>query len=191
MKLKTAALACCVLATSAACERRGKPRPLPPRAAGVAFVAFERDFTGFRGWEALPVPERSTAQGITHVAGRRREWINGRPGVGAREFPVGTILVKEIESGMPEGHKVFAMVKRGGGYNAEGAKGWEWFELFERDDGSVGITWRGINAPEGESYGSGDPLGGCNGCHETATANDYVKAAAAELGTLVLAAERR
>ncbi len=43
------------------------------------------------------------------------------------------------------------MVKRGGGFNAEGAVGWEWFELTERDDESVAIKWRGVSAPSGEA----------------------------------------
>lgn len=159
-------------------------KTLPTLAAGQAFVAFERDFEDFRDWQRVPVPERGRAQGITHTAGLRREWINAKPAKGSTTFAVGTILVKEIDSGMPEGHQLFAMVKRGAGYNHEGAKGWEWFELFERKTGGLGIQWRGINAPVGESYGSGDPMGGCNGCHETATGNDYVKAEAAALSAL-------
>lgn len=79
----------------------------------------------------------------------------------------------------PEG-QLFAMVKRGGGYNAVGALGWEWFELAERKDGSVAIKWRGLSAPSGESYGN-DPHGTCNACHERAKANDFVKSPALAL----------
>ena len=66
------------------------------------------------------------------------------------------------------------MVKRGGGYNAQGARGWEWFELAARPDDSLAIVWRGINAPQGEDYG-GDPQGGCNDCHARAGRNDFVR----------------
>jgi hypothetical protein len=149
-------------------------RASPP--ARAPFIALERDFQGFRLWEAIPLPTRAPS-GITHLAGRRTEYLNARPAAGTRTYPVGTILVKEIDAGAPEGHQLVAMVKRGGGYNARGARGWEWFELRDRGDGSVGIVWRGLNAPDGESYG-GDPLGGCNACHEMAAADDYVKATA-------------
>ena len=98
----------------------------------------------------------------------------------AREFPVGTIIVKQARlAARPEG-QLFAMVKRGGGYNLRGAVGWEWFELAEREDKSVAIKWRGISAPSGEEYG-GDPHGTCNVCHSEAKANDFVKSPALAL----------
>ncbi|HEY0715045.1 MAG TPA: hypothetical protein VGF45_20355, partial [Polyangia bacterium] len=85
--------------------------------------------------------------------------------------------------------KFFAMVKRGASYNARGARGWEWFELRERD-GRFTIAWRGLDAPSGEGYGGGgdaevDPLGGCNSCHDLSSGNDYVRADALELTTLI------
>ncbi len=175
MTARGVALAAALLG-AAACGADPPPRRgLPPTPGGV-FVALERDFQGFRAWERAVLPGTG-AQSITHLAGRRTEYVNARPPGGAAAFPVGTILVKEIETGAPAGHQLFAMVKRGGGFNARGARGWEWFELRARRDGSVGIVWRGLNAPDGESYG-GDPMGGCNGCHETAMDHDYVKARA-------------
>jgi hypothetical protein len=172
--------------TLAGCHERGGPlRPLPARLPGASFIALERDFQDFRRWERIAVPERAPAQSVSHTAGRRSEYVNGRPPAGSRTFPVGTILVKEIETGAPEEHKIFAMAKRGGGYNARGAKGWEWFELKDRRDGSLAISWRGLNAPDGESYG-GDPAGGCNACHDIANDNDYVQAEAAALEQLAL-----
>jgi hypothetical protein len=149
-----------------------------PRGLG-SFIALERDFQGFRSWIAIDLPERGP-QGITHVAGQRREYLSRRPAAGSSAFPVGTILVKELLTAAPEGHQIFAMVKRGGTYNQSGAPGWEWFELRERDDRSVGIVWRGLSAPDGESYG-GDPLGTCSNCHQMAKKNDYVRASALAL----------
>lgn len=161
--------------------RAGEEAPPPPRLpAAEPFIAFERDFQGFRRWPSIALPERE-AQGLTHLDGRRTEFVNARPPAGASTFPVGTILVKEIDTGKRGHHQLFAMVKRGGGYNAQGARGWEWFELREREDGSVGVNWRGLNAPSGEGYG-GDPAGGCNGCHEIAADNDFVRASALRLG---------
>jgi hypothetical protein len=157
-----------VLATCNSARSESAPPPLR------SFLALERDFQGFRGWTAIDLPERGP-QGITHVAGKRREYVNRRPPSGLSAFPVGTILVKELLSDAPEGHQIFAMVKRGGSYNAVGAPGWEWFELRERDDKSVGIVWRGLSAPDGESYG-GDPLGTCSNCHQMAKKNDFVRA---------------
>jgi len=142
------------------------------------FVAFERDFQGFRGWPGGSF-EELPARGQTHFAGDQRYFIHdaGRSG---GEFGVGTVIVKQARlTARPEG-QLFAMVKRGGAYNARGARGWEWFELVERADRSVAIKWRGVGAPTGEEYG-GDPHGTCNNCHGMAKANDFVKSPALAL----------
>jgi len=144
-----------------------------------SFVAFERDFQGFREWPGGAFEEKP-ARGQTHYAGDQRYFIHGPDRDEAREFPVGTIIVKQARiEARPEG-QLFAMVKRGGDYNGKGARGWEWFELAEREDKSVGIKWRGVSAPNGETYGV-DPHGTCNECHGTAKANDFVKSPALAL----------
>ncbi len=143
-----------------------------------SFIAFERDFQGFRAWEGGSFVELP-ARGQTHYAGDQRYFIRG-PERKGREFPVGTIIVKQARlEARPEG-QLFAMVKRGGGFNAHGAVGWEWFELVERGDKTVAIKWRGVSAPSGESYGN-DPHGTCNVCHAEAKANDFVKSPALAL----------
>jgi hypothetical protein len=157
-----------VAAAALACSGRPAATVVPE-----PFIAFERDLAGFREWEVVDLP-RSNGEGMVHVAGRRREYLNRRPPAGAKTFPVGTMLVKEMLEGAAEGHKIFAMVKRGGGYNVDGASGWEWFELRERADGTTGIVWRGINAPAGEGY-AGKKSGSCNACHHLATSNDSVE----------------
>ena len=142
------------------------------------FVAFERDFQGFRAWPGGAF-EELPARGQTHYAGEQRYFINEARRQGP-EFAVGTVIVKQARlEARPEG-QLFAMVKRGGQYNARGALGWEWFELTERDDASVAIKWRGVNAPSGEQYGT-DPHGTCNECHREAQANDFVKSPALAL----------
>lgn len=144
----------------------------------TSFVAFERDFQGFRRWSGGPFEEKP-ARGQTHYAGEQRYFIHGPERRGA-EFPVGTVIVKQaVLEARPEG-QLFAMVKRGAGFNAQGARGWEWFELSERRDHSVAIIWRGVSAPSGEEYG-GDPHGTCNACHGEAKANDFVKSPALQL----------
>jgi hypothetical protein len=171
----TLAVFACFVAMSG-CGKKVEPHDLPRPAP---FIAFERDFQGFRDWIEVELP-KVEAQGVTHTEGEASEYINALPAAGKASFPVGTIIVKEVENEEKKTHKVFAMVKRGADYNQRGAPGWEWFELKQRADDSFAIAWRGINAPDGESY-AGDPLGGCNSCHQLAAKNDYVKTATLRL----------
>jgi len=178
------------LAGAAGCSGGGGSghRVLPASARGP-FIALERDFRDLRDWERFDLADRP-AQGLTHTRGKRRIYLNARPAEGGT-FPVGTILVKELLGDVHPDHKFFAMVKRGSGYNARGALGWEWFELRDRGSGHFTIAWRGLDAPSGEGYGGGapggevDPLGGCNSCHGLSSGNDYVRADALELPTLI------
>jgi hypothetical protein len=142
--------------------------PLPPDGARFPFIAVAGDFDGFRSWPSHAI-ESPAASGSTHVSGARTVYINELPPAGAAAFPVGTRIVKETAA---DG-KLFARVKRGGGYNTTGAVDWEWFELQETSSGAVFIFWRGVGPPAGEIYG-GDPNAGCNTCHRTVPANDYV-----------------
>jgi len=163
---------CCLpltVAFTSACSNHTDP---PLGGAHEPLIALERDFQGFYDWSRVDLGDRPE-QGTSHVAGETHEYINRPPPQGAKAFPVGTIFVKTVDS--QKKSDIFAMVKRGGGFNASGAVGWEWFGLRKRGDGSVAIVWRGVNAPDGESYG-GDPLGGCNGCHGAAVKNDHVHA---------------
>ncbi len=172
-------------AASAACGQH-EPRPLPTR---EPFIALERDFQDFERWHKVDLSHRP-AVSETHASGEAHEYASHLPSAGSKEFPVGTILVKTVKSNhdaqdatkkvAPKGNDIFAMVKRGGGYNQRGAPGWEWFELRRREDDSLGIVWRGVNPPNGEGY-AGDPMGGCNGCHQMAIKNDYVHATALTL----------
>lgn len=159
------------------CSKGGDLR-LPAR---EPFIALERDFQGFESWTKVKLSARPPV-GETHEAGDAHEYVNQVPKAGSRDFPVGTILVKSVSKDAKK-QDIFAMVKRGGGYNGKGAPGWEWFELRRRPDESVGIVWRGINPPSGEGYG-GDPMGGCNGCHQMATKNDFVLASALTLSKI-------
>lgn len=151
----------------------------PPGGDEATFVAMQSDFASYLSWEATTVSTQDTG----HVEGERVVYLNARPPEGAAEFPVGTIFVKTIAwSG---GTDLHAMVKRGGGFNPDGAAGWEWFELVESDGVPI-ILWRGEAAPEPGSYlcetDLGDTAetvtGDCNTCHGFYSSNDYVQSVA-------------
>lgn len=144
-----------------------------PEPSGDVFVAFASSFDPFHGWKSIAaVPPPNAPTSTVHTAGSWTAYINAVPPKGSTQFPVGTIIVKETMEPDPAMRTTFAMVKRGGGYDAQGAIGWEWFELTNLASGGVRIVWRGVGPPAGEKYG-GDP-NGCNGCHGSAKANDYV-----------------
>jgi hypothetical protein len=141
-------------------------------AAGSTFLAFPTTFQNYKSWEKFPVA--SPVDNDVHTSGPRTTYLNKRPPSQSREFPVGTVIVKELEVGAEADRKVFAMVKRGGDYNRDGARGWEWFELRNAGGGTVEVAWRGLGPPAGEMYG-GDPNGGCNACHGGHRDNDFVQ----------------
>lgn len=147
--------------------------------AGAVFIAFARDFRDFRSWEQhhvdgamMPV---GAAEGPTYV------YLNRRAPEGTTRWPVGTIVVKAIQSGAPSQWTVHAMVKRGIPFNADGALGWEYFELAFPDEGDEpAVVWRGSGPPSGHGYaargrdaGGGIPLV-CDDCHAPAWRNDSV-----------------
>jgi hypothetical protein len=146
---------------------------------GACDVVFANAFANYRSWTVFHDMDTDDLDGV-HPAGGREEYINHPPPHGSTEFPVGTIIVKEPTDD-PTGAQIFAMVKRGCNYNATGATNWEWFEITPpASDGTVDITWRGAGPPNGTTYG-GDPNGGCNTCHSTGRADDFVLSSAFSL----------
>jgi len=157
------------IAMFAACSKPGPGTPPPPDDSTATFVAFPATFHDFRSWTSFhsdgPPDDGSVP---ADVLGPRTQYINKLPPHGSHEFPVGTIIVEVRESGSMQ---TFAGVKRGGGYNADGATNWEWFELAE-SGGTVNIVWRGLNPPAG-MYGG--VLNSCNDCHRSCGGtNDFV-----------------
>ncbi|PZR09361.1 MAG: hypothetical protein DI536_22535 [Archangium gephyra] len=138
------------------------PEPEPPPPAG--FIALERDFIGYDTWEVKAFEGEFVDE--AHTAGPRKVFLNKRAPSGSTEWPVGTIFVKELD------FTTFAMVKRGNGYNENGAKGWEWFELTRDANDVSRIKWRGLGPPLGENYSKSGQT--CNACHGGAVANDSV-----------------
>jgi hypothetical protein len=144
----------------------------PTATAGQPFVAFADAFQNFHSWQSTPGVTASGVDGGVHITGPLVTYINHAPPSGSTSFPIGTVIVKEVNAGDLTTRQIFAMVKRGGDYNPSGAVNWEWFELQNIDESNVSILWRGFGPPSGESYG-GNP-NTCNGCHEGIASNDYV-----------------
>lgn len=129
------------------------------------FVAEYSDFAGYRDWDKIaensgqdPALGEDNAHGnamtrrVIYTKNKDVKMVNG-------EWPVGTILVKDMYSlETSELTGVMAMVKRGADFNPD-HKGWEWFELNDTDKS---ITGRDANM-----------MGGmCNQCHGGAS-SDY------------------
>jgi hypothetical protein len=164
-------------------------------ASDECYVAFAADFQNYKSWQHyhLDAPFALAPDGgmnLVHTSGPRDVYINRCPPAGATEFPVGTIIVKEIAlASLPPGSPpaVFAQVKRGCGYNSGGAAGWEWFDLLTEDNGgtpgTATIIWNGLTPPASQSYG-GDPTE-CNTCHSAMGAdNDSIITSALNLKDL-------
>jgi hypothetical protein len=153
-----------------------------PDAGGPnVFIAYESSFAGFHSWSSAPATAPDDASDGLHGVGPLRVYLNEAPPHRAKSFPVGTIIVKETEEADVTQRTVFAMVKRGGGFNSAdgGALDWEWFSLRNNSDGTVTQLWR--NAPQSSDSYAGQPIGDCNGCHFAARENDYVWDTALEL----------
>jgi hypothetical protein len=158
-----------VLALSASCA--------PPRrevAPGAGFVAVARDFEDFRDWPFLELSPTSLT--ASHPSAPRRLFFNAVPEDDAAPFPVGAILVKAVIEGDPTTWEIHAMVKRGGEYNADGAVGWEFFDLAIDASDEVIVRWRGEGPPPGAAGypGSTTGEGACNSCHGLFPDRDYV-----------------
>lgn len=149
--------------------------PLPTTPPDVPFLAFASAFENYASWTCIELDQPVS---VGHLAGHRKVCVNHLASPGAKEWPKGTIFVKELPDGSG-GTQVLAMVKRGAGYNPYGAVGWEWFELTPAS--SDVIRWRGYSPPEGENYGGVAGGGLCSPCHNDAAKNDYVYSF--ELGT--------
>jgi hypothetical protein len=84
------------------------------------------------------------------------------------------MIIKTLERGPESEWEVHAMVKRGGGYNLDGALGWEWFDLAIDPEAGPFIVWRGEgSAADPGGYVTVEAMG-CNGCHSTVASTDYV-----------------
>jgi hypothetical protein len=154
----------------------------PATGDSEAYVASAASFAGFCGWTSAPATTADAASDGLHGLGPLTVYWNQTPPSHASAFPVGTIIVKANAASDPTARIIFAMVKRGAGFNAAGLAGWEWFSLVQQSAAcdAVTILWRGSAPPPGETY-AGMPVGDCNGCH-AGTGNDGVWDEALQLG---------
>jgi hypothetical protein len=143
----------------------------------AVFVAQASDFSGFHSWPSTPGvgppgapnPSEATDGGI-HF-GPMTTYINQKPPHGSTSFPVGTIIVKEQNDPAFTDRQIFAMVKRGGGFNLAGAANWEFYELKNVDANDVEVLWSVVPLSS-DPYASNPNV--CNDCHVMAKANDFV-----------------
>ncbi len=141
-------------------------------APSVPFLALNGSFEGFEKWPSFDLGNHIESDDV-HLAGPRRVYINKLPPPGATEFPVGTVMVKVVQTSPDRSTwQVFGMSKRGGDFNPLGAVGWEWFGLGPTASG-VKIEWRGHAPPADAGYGGGGN-GACNRCHGVASSTDFV-----------------
>lgn len=136
------------------------------------FIALQSDFATFESW-----PRYFLGSGPLegHPAGARYGFIKESAPKGAATYPVGSIIVKTVEFGMTKQEwELFAMAKRGGGFNSGGAKDWEFFTLRMSTSGVPIIISRGSNPADGDAdggstgHGYSDTTGTgvtCNRCH--------------------------
>lgn len=150
------------------------------------YVAMQEDFAAFETWPRFDVDAPDPRLG----GAARSVYISRLPPPGATSFPVCTKIVKVGREGDdPTQWLMVAMAKRGGGYNADGAVGWEWFDIDVLADGTPVIDWRGPAPPAGQGYecalgedeAGAEGVGDCNTCHGVAAANDFVLDAALRL----------
>ncbi len=157
------------------------PDNSPVADAPDTFIAFTDTFQPFRTWTSFHSdgPPAADYPNNPGVIGPREQYINKVPPHGSTQFPVGTVIVEARQN---TAMNIFASVKRGGGFNAAGSVGWEYFELTEANGPgtAVTMTWRGVGPPLGDTYG-GDP-NGCNTCHiACGGSNDFICSAELQL----------
>lgn len=173
MSLRSAVLCGVLLAGCGTPTATPDAGPLNP-----TYIALARDFDGFEQWERFDLGPQPA--GSVHSAGPRSVFLRARPPKGASAFPVGTLLVKVLHTDGGTPGEIFAMAKRGGGYNAEAA-GWEWFQLEPEAQPRI-MIWRGEQPPAKAGY-AGGPAGACNECHVEG-GNDHVLTPTLKLGGL-------
>jgi hypothetical protein len=148
-----------------------------PGAVAEPYIAVGRDFEDFMTWDVYEIPDTGLRSGHGSLPPSFLYLRGVRDVPFGEPLPVGTTIVRTRELGTPTEWTVHAMVKRGGGYNPDGATGWEWFDLALDPSGRPFITWRGAgDAADPGSYGpdvDGHPIG-CNDCHALLPGNDFV-----------------
>ena len=145
--------------------------------AEAGFIALTDDFRDFRAWPRVAVGEVTLSE---PPEGPRYVYPNRPPPPAGEPYAVGTILVHAIEqTDDPATWELFAMAKRGSGFNAAGAVGWEFFHLVFSARGVPVIAARGVNPNVLRTYAGVGPVtqgSGCNRCHAApdAALHDFI-----------------
>jgi len=146
----------------------------PAEYAVDAGTEWQDIFSHAGSWELLDSREGDDPLlGGAHGGGvMKRDTYRWQPGARYNngEFPIGTVLAKEVYEADSLGNKSnitwTAMAKRGGDFNPDFG-GWEWFMITDPMDDDIRTVMRGADLMNNM----------CNGCHSTADINsggDYV-----------------
>lgn len=95
------------------------------------FSATIEDFQDYKNWTKIDEvtgnnPANASAHNVNGIRKTYRKQASASPYTEAGEYPIGTIIVKEITNNSGAITQMYAMVKRGGNFNPNGG-GWEWF----------------------------------------------------------------
>ncbi len=148
----------------------GQPFDRSPTHGAAEFVAVASDFSELLQWPHVDLGVIAVGG---HPEGHRHVYANRMLHSSERRYPIGSIVVKVVERGHSmRDWDVVAMVKRGGGFNSEGAVDWEFFVLVIERSGRVRIAGRGEQpqSDHPDEYLAGDV--GCNDCHGTRDARE-------------------
>jgi hypothetical protein len=144
------------------------------------FTPLLPDFIPFRSWSRVQVGDALIAGG--HAAGPRFCYVNQPASNGS--YPIGTIIVKTVETGDPNTWTIHARAKQGGGVNPQGALDWYWYELLIFTSGDMAILWSGTAPPVAHGYEALPGVGAtsstetaCNTCHTGPRDSDSILAA--------------
>jgi hypothetical protein len=156
-----------------------------PVAGQTAFIAQTEDFAHYEDWMSFNEDDaHGEGSGTTMV------YLNKLPPKGASSFPVGTIVVKTMQATDGSMFTMHAMAKRGNGFNSDGARGWEFFELALNPKQVPFWLWRGAQPPSGEQYrailskNNVESTTGelkCNDCHASSSFRDGTSGQIADL----------
>jgi hypothetical protein len=160
------ALAACAPDVNVGTDASGEFDPVPS------------DFMNYSSWTEYDLgggDAGTTSDACAHLADVPRvAFINKAPPHGSTEFPVGTMIVKQIRVTQdPSTWQVFGMAKRDDGQYgtpSNGCLGWEWYGL-NAPGGSTAFQWSGLGPSGADPYASCGP---CASCHTAAQANDCV-----------------
>jgi len=135
------------------------------------FIASSSDFTNFSSWTKLATKQGPDARlGAAHAGNdstaTRTVYIKENNDRNSDdEFPIGTIIVKDVRDKDNASLGVTAMVKRGNDFNPD-HNDWEWFLLTT--DGKIAQD-------NGADLRGAQLLGGaCGSCHSQNKSKDFV-----------------